>query len=330
MTTHDTLRELAGMPELLEAVARRFAGSKSLEPGPEAGFCFLEQVWHLADLERRGYGERIRRILSEDRPALADFDGAREAQEGRYRERDLAAGLAAFRQARIQNLATLRSVAESGWSRPATQEGVGDLRLEDVPRMMAEHDASHRAEIQQLLGDAPGGERTWGSSLVARALGLLLVLPLLGCPYDAPFPLGSPADTPRDARLLGQWRCVAGWEEAPMLLTITPLEDRQYSLVMTSPGEESPVYRAWVSTLKGGSVLNVQHVKDGKPEQEWIFARYLVPTASSLVLDLAEDTLLKDLQQTPPLIQAAFEGADGDKIFEPFCVCTRVEEHNRP
>ena len=326
----ERLERLGEMPGFLEAVAGRFRGEKALEPGPGGGFCFVEQAWHLADLERC-YGLRIRRILAEDRPALADFDGEREAREGRYRERSPEAGLAAFRQARAENLALLRAVSEALWGRPATQEGAGELRLEDLPRMMAEHDAFHRGEIRDLLGEprspeAPGR----GSKGMAPALALLLLaVPLLGCPYNSSFPIGAPADTPRDARLLGAWRCVSGFDEKASRVTFAPFEERQYSIVMTQADEEPYQTRAFVSSAKGGAILNVQEIKDGKPQPTWTFARFALPTRSSLVIDLAEDTLLKDLEQTPAVVRAALEGPKADEIFEPYCVCIRVEEERR-
>jgi len=330
LTTRDTLQTLAGMPDFLESVAPRFAGAKALEAGPDGSFCFLEQVWHLCDLERRGYGERIRRILAEDDPALADFDGAREAREGRYRERSLAAGLAAFRQARSENLAALHSVAEGAWSRPATQEGVGELRLEDVPRMLAEHDASHLAEIQRLLGETPIEDRPRSrSSAMATALMVLLVVPLLGCPYESAFPLGTPADTPRDARLLGQWHCASTWDDQAFLLSMAPLEERRYSIVMTMPGEEPLTCRGHVSSLKGASVLNIQGTKEGKTDDKWMFVRYVLSTPDSVVFEMADDELLKGQPQTAVSLQAALEGPKRDEIFETFYACARAEEKKK-
>ena len=50
--------------------------------------------------------------------------------------------------AREANLALLRSVGAEQWSRAGSQEGVGRVALCDLPSMMAEHDAAHRAEIE--------------------------------------------------------------------------------------------------------------------------------------------------------------------------------------
>ena len=139
------------MPEVLERAFGRLAAAASTRPGTGGAFSPVEHCWHLADLEREGYARRIRRLLDEDEPQLADFDGARIAAERNYRQLSLAEGLAAFRAARRDNLSVLRSLTTAQWSRAGTQEGVGRITLADIPRMMAEHDAAHRAEIDSWL-----------------------------------------------------------------------------------------------------------------------------------------------------------------------------------
>ncbi len=127
--------------------------------GPEAGgFSFLEHVWHLADLEREGYGIRIRRLLTEEEPSLSNFEGDRIACERAYPKRDLSEGLEAFASARRANLEILREVSPADWKRRGTQESVGSVALSDIPRMMAEHDRTHTVEIAELLGEISGGK----------------------------------------------------------------------------------------------------------------------------------------------------------------------------
>jgi hypothetical protein len=151
------MEALRAMPAFLRDTSLRFPGEAALVPRPSGGFCFLEQVWHLADLEVEAYGARIDRVLREDNPALADFDGAQVARDRQYRALSLADGLARFSEARARNLALLAGLDPSQSERTGTQEGVGTVKLGDIPRMMAEHDASHRDEIRELLGDAPPG-----------------------------------------------------------------------------------------------------------------------------------------------------------------------------
>ena len=149
------LTMLEAMPGELESAAARMTAEAARTPPPDGGFSLVEQAWHLADLEREGYGERLRRLLAEDDPELPDFDGARAAAERNYRARSLDAGIAAFRTARTANLAVLRSLPAAAWERAGRQEGVGRVTLRDIPRMMREHDDSHRAEIAALLAGQP-------------------------------------------------------------------------------------------------------------------------------------------------------------------------------
>jgi DinB superfamily len=148
-------RELGAMPGFLAERFAALSGPEATRPGPDGAFSPVEQCWHLADLEREGFGARIRRLLEEAEPYLADFDGARLARERDYRARSLAEGIARFREARVANLALLRSLDAAQWSRAGTQEGVGRVALCDIPHMMAEHDGAHRAEID-AWGAEPG------------------------------------------------------------------------------------------------------------------------------------------------------------------------------
>jgi hypothetical protein len=142
------LADLAAMPDYLAAAFAGLSPADAGAAGPDGALAPVEQCWHLADLEREGYGLRIERLLREVDPVLADFDGARIARERAYRSRSLAEGLAAFRQARSQNLARLRALGPADWPRTGSQDGVGPIALCDVPAMMAEHDAGHRQEIE--------------------------------------------------------------------------------------------------------------------------------------------------------------------------------------
>lgn len=138
------------MPELLRQIEPEFPGERARDrPAPDA-FSFVEHVWHLADLEREGFGERIRRLLAEDSPDLPDFDGARIAAERDYRKRETAEGLTAFSAARARNIDLLRALTPKQRSRSGLQEGAGLLTLDDVPGKMFEHDRSHRRELEDL------------------------------------------------------------------------------------------------------------------------------------------------------------------------------------
>lgn len=155
---------LESTPALLAKAAAELPEDRVRQRGATGGFSFVEHVWHLADLEREGYGVRIRRLLSEDEPHLSNFDGERVANERVYQRRDLADGLLAFASARTRNLELLRDVPNGNWTRTAEQEGIGAVALGDIPRMMVEHDREHEREIAGLIrelrfGGAPASPR---------------------------------------------------------------------------------------------------------------------------------------------------------------------------
>ncbi|HEY3203359.1 MAG TPA: DinB family protein [Thermoanaerobaculia bacterium] len=166
------LLTLESTPAILARAAAVLSPDQARVRPAAGGFSFVENVWHLADLEREGYGVRIRRLLQEEEPALLNFDGDRIARERGYQERDVERGLALFQRARTQNLEILRTLSAADWKRSGAQEGVGRVTMADIPRMMVEHDLGHGQEIAGLIasiqGNAPSeGEGTHPSSAVA-------------------------------------------------------------------------------------------------------------------------------------------------------------------
>lgn len=153
------LDALRSMPAYLTARFADLTPQEAVLSGPDGTFSPVEQVWHLADLEREGFGARISRLLSESDPNLPDFDGAAIAQARDYRSRSVTEGINAFAQARQLNIVALRAIAGASWQRGGTLEGVGPVSLCDIPAFMSQHDAAHRAEIeawQRSSDRAPG------------------------------------------------------------------------------------------------------------------------------------------------------------------------------
>jgi hypothetical protein len=157
------LLTLESTPALLTRAAASLGPDQERTRPPQGGFSFVENVWHLADLEREGYAVRIRRLLEEDEPILQNFDGDRLARERNYQERDAERGILAFSRARARNVEALRHLGASEWKRAGSQEGVGRVTLADLPRMMAEHDRSHAEEIASLLASLRSGSVRGGA-----------------------------------------------------------------------------------------------------------------------------------------------------------------------
>jgi DinB family protein len=116
----------------------------------EAEFSAIENLCHLRDLELQGYTPRIRRLLDQRNPALADFDGARVAAEGNYNSQEPDFALHTFQMARKENVLKLRSSTEEQLKREGTLEGVGRITLQRLAEMMREHDEGHLEDLRVL------------------------------------------------------------------------------------------------------------------------------------------------------------------------------------
>jgi hypothetical protein len=144
---HELMTSLAAMTAFLRQTFESLTPRQAQTPGPGDAFSPVEQVWHLADLEREGFAVRIRRLQTETQSQLADFDGTQIARERNYLSLSLTAGLQAFDAAREANLDILRGLAPADWFRGGTQAGVGAVSLCDMPVFMQQHDQAHIAEI---------------------------------------------------------------------------------------------------------------------------------------------------------------------------------------
>jgi hypothetical protein len=151
------LASLEGMPGFLKSALSGLNPEEARTRGPDGLPSPVEQVWHLADLEREGFRQRIARLLAEAEPELPDFNGAKLAADRNYRSLSLEDGLSAFEDARLANISALRAIDDQSWFRSGTQEGVGRVALCDIPGFMFQHDFAHRTEIE-----------AWKASIIPR------------------------------------------------------------------------------------------------------------------------------------------------------------------
>lgn len=118
---------------------------------PSAGeFSALEQVCHLTDLEREGYGVRIEKLTREADPFMPDFDGTRAAAERDYNSQSLEPMLDAFARSRASNMRALSLLSAEDFERGGTLETVGRITLATLLLKMREHDEGHLEELSSL------------------------------------------------------------------------------------------------------------------------------------------------------------------------------------
>jgi hypothetical protein len=153
--TLESVNELMELPRRLKSLFSAAAPElRKIRPAA-GGFSLTEQICHLRDLEQQGYLVRIRRILSEDLPELAEFDGAKVAQESDYHSQDPEAALLAFDTARSKSVSLLSGLSREQFERRGKFSSFGMITLRQLVDRMLEHDRSHLQELDQLSSEWP-------------------------------------------------------------------------------------------------------------------------------------------------------------------------------
>lgn len=111
----------------------------------------VEIVAHLRDVEREVNLPRIEAILSENNPYLSSFDTDRWAEERKYIDQSGSHALADLITARKESITRLENISLQEWSRPARHALLGPTILEEVVRIVVDHDLLHLKQIRSVL-----------------------------------------------------------------------------------------------------------------------------------------------------------------------------------
>ena len=146
----EALERLGAMPSVLEAALAGATGAELRIRVVDDGFCLVEQVCHLRDLEREGYLVRVRRMLSETLPTLEGFDGTAVASARNYLAQDARIAAQEFAAARREVTGLLAATTAGDLEREAIFDDKR-ITLRDLVAMMEAHDRGHREEIERLI-----------------------------------------------------------------------------------------------------------------------------------------------------------------------------------
>lgn len=108
-----------------------------------------EIVHHLADSESIS-AQRLRKLLTEDKPIIHGYDQEHYAVALRYNERDIAPALEAFRAARATTSQLLSAMSSADWEREGWHTESGRYSAETWLRIYAAHAHNHAAQIRRL------------------------------------------------------------------------------------------------------------------------------------------------------------------------------------
>ncbi len=114
-------------------------------------FSIRENVAHLRDIDILGYAVRVRRVLEEENPSLADVPGDKLAIERQYATLAIEPELADFEISRASSMELLLATPDAMLERSGELEGVGRVTLRDLLVRWIEHDQGHLEEMRGLM-----------------------------------------------------------------------------------------------------------------------------------------------------------------------------------
>jgi hypothetical protein len=148
---------LARMPRQVRELVAAIAAERLHLRSKAGGFSAVEHVCHLRDIDGEGYAVRLERLLSEERPVLADIDGDALARARDYQSQDLATALATFTRTREGIVRRLAGVSHGERRRIGLWEGTRKMTVDDLVAAMLAHDAAHIEELTALRDELATG-----------------------------------------------------------------------------------------------------------------------------------------------------------------------------
>jgi len=149
----DPLEVMAALAPQLERTLEEVPAAAIERPEAPGKWSVAQVVRHLVDTELV-YGYRLRRIVAEDRPALAAIDENRWAERLRHEGAGLAETLGVLRALRGWNLRLWRSLTEGELDRVGLHAERGPESARLLRSLVAAHDLVHRRQVGRILAAA--------------------------------------------------------------------------------------------------------------------------------------------------------------------------------
>lgn len=146
---HAILERLGAAPKELQAALQGVSDDTARRRAVDGKWSILDNACHMRDVEFVYVG-RFARMPFEERPSFWMLDNDKAARELRYAEQDLARVAREYAARRADTLTLLRALPHGAWSRTGLHPTRGELTLERLAEVLAEHDSRHIERIRAL------------------------------------------------------------------------------------------------------------------------------------------------------------------------------------
>lgn len=145
-------RYAAGADVLSAAVADLADAELDYRPA-DGGWSPREVVHHTADSEMTS-AIRLRRLVAEEAPAIAGYDGDEFARRLHYATRPIGPSLDAIRGARSSTASVLAQLGEDDWARAGTHSEMGPYSVDLWLEIYAVHCHEHAEQVNRAVAEA--------------------------------------------------------------------------------------------------------------------------------------------------------------------------------
>jgi hypothetical protein len=140
-------------PDELEAAARGLSDAELNYLPRDGGWSPREVVHHTADSELTS-AIRLRKLLAEENADIRGYDEMEFSRRLHYRERPIAASLAAVRASRESSASILEYLSEADWGRTGTHSESGPYSVEMWLEIYAAHCHDHAKQITRAVRES--------------------------------------------------------------------------------------------------------------------------------------------------------------------------------
>jgi DinB superfamily len=148
---YEVLALLGDGPRALAEMGRGLS-RETLGSRPASGkWAAVEIGCHLRDIERV-YAERFTKMAFGERPSFWMLDNDAAADRLGYRDADWTATVKEFKRLREDTVSLLRALPHASWRRTGLHPKRGELTIEELARVLADHDRKHFDRIRETVG----------------------------------------------------------------------------------------------------------------------------------------------------------------------------------
>jgi hypothetical protein len=148
---HPAISQIATTPEILRMLMANVSGEQaSWTPAPKR-FSIAEVLEHLSHVEGHCFRHRVEKILTEENPAIEDYDQEMYYAQGVYSGREAEDSFAHFEEQREDNIVFLSTLEPESLRRTADHPDKGQFTLDNMLHEWALHDLSHIRQIAELV-----------------------------------------------------------------------------------------------------------------------------------------------------------------------------------